>query len=103
MMASELEVGGQARIIVPTAFRDDYLDGLRLLSRQNRPEVLIKAMWYAHDFTAGVDFTDYTQMKAPLTEANAFEEPTSSNRLRVLGRAPAPGAAPWRTDTDHPG
>ncbi|MFT3873254.1 MAG: Fic family protein [Nocardioides sp.] len=96
MMASELEAGGQARIIVPTVFRDDYLDGLRLLSRQSRPDVLVKAMRYAHDFTASIDFSDYVRMKEQLTEANAFEEPTSPNRLRVFGRTTEPNPAPWR-------
>lgn len=98
MMASELEAGKQARIIVPTVFRDDYLDGLRGLSRRNEPGVFIKAMRYAHDFTASVDYSDYAQMKAQLHEANAFEEPNSANRLRILGRrSTSPAPAPWRS------
>jgi Fic family protein len=44
MMNAELIAGAQARIIVPTVFRDDYLDGLRMLSRQDRPGVLIQAL-----------------------------------------------------------
>ncbi|MGH3347418.1 MAG: Fic family protein [Nocardioides sp.] len=98
MMAAELEAGNQARIIVPTVFRDDYLDGLRMLSRQNDPTVFIKAMRYTHDFTASVDYSEYAAMKAQLVEANAFEEPGSANRLKILGRetaTPAPNA-PWR-------
>jgi hypothetical protein len=67
-------------------FRDDYLDGLRGLSRRNDPSVYIKAMRYAHSFTASVDFSDYDAAKAQLEEANAFEEPDSPNRLRTLER-----------------
>ncbi len=34
MMNAELVGGGQSRIIIPTVFRDDYLGGLRQLTRQ---------------------------------------------------------------------
>lgn len=97
MMASELEAGGQARIIVPTVFRDDYLDGLRMLSRQDDPTVFIKAMRYAQDFTASVDYSDYVTMKSQLEEANAFNEPQSADRLKILGRVrEGEPVAPWR-------
>ena len=96
MMTSELEVGAQSRIIIPTVFRDDYVDGLRLLSRKDQPGVFIRAMRYAHDFTASVDYSAYAPMKKQLEEANAFEEPNSPNRLRVLRRGTSGEAAPWR-------
>lgn len=95
-MSAELYAGGQSRIIIPTVFRDDYLDGLRELSRRDRPEVYIKAMRYAQDFTASLDFSDYLSMKAQLQETYAFEEPNSPNRLRLLGRRQTSPAAPWR-------
>jgi Fic family protein len=105
MMNAELHAGGQSRIIIPTVFRQDYLDGLRLLSRQDDPSVFIKAMRYAHDFTESIDFTDYTdytdytEAKRQLTQANAFEEPDSIRRLQILGRRSLrPGMAPWRAD-----
>lgn len=102
MMASELEAGAQSRIIIPTVFRDDYVDGLRLLSRNDQPGVLIKAMRYAQDFTASIDYSDYATMKAQLQEANAFEEPNSPNRLRVLGRRGASSPAPWSRSGEAP-
>jgi hypothetical protein len=83
MMSAELDSGQQCRIIVPTVFGQDYLDGLRLLSRQGDASVLIKAMRYAHDFTARVDFTDYAEARRQLTESNAFEEPDSTRRLQI--------------------
>lgn len=85
MMTSELVAGGQCRIIVPTVFRQDYLDGLRMLSRQDDPSVFVKAMRYAHDFTASIDFAEYNEAKKQLTDANAFEEPDSARRLRIPG------------------
>jgi hypothetical protein len=98
MMSAELDAGDQKRIIVPTVFRNDYLDGLRMLSRQDEPRVFIKAMRYAHDFTASLDYSNYGTMKSQLEEANAFNEPESGDRLRILGRERPPAApAPWRT------
>lgn len=98
MMAAELDAGGQSRIIVPTVFRNDYLDGLRMLSRRGDPSVFIKAMRYAHDFTASIEYADYATMRSQLEEANAFNEPESPERLRVVGREATPRAAgaPWR-------
>ncbi len=99
-MASELDAGSQSRIIIPTVFRDDYLDGLRLLSRQNQPAAYTKAMRYAHDFTASIDYADFAGMKEQLEAANAFEDPSSPDRLRVLRRSePDPThTAPWRVE-----
>jgi len=85
-MNAELAAAGQSRIIVPTVFRQDYLDGLRLLSRSDQPDVYIKAMRYAHDFTHSVDFYEYEEAKSLLAKANAFDEPDSANRLLVLER-----------------
>lgn len=98
MMNAELTAGGQCRIIIPTVFRQDYLDGLRMMSRRDDPTVSIKAMRYAHDFTAGIDFSEYTEAKRQLVEANAFEDPDSPRRLRILtgGNVVAPTASPWR-------
>ena len=84
MMNAELVAGGQNRIVIPTVFRGDYLDGLRLLTRQDDPSVLIKASRYAHDFTASIDFRDFDEAESQLRVANAFEEPESVRRLKVL-------------------
>jgi hypothetical protein len=85
-MNVELSAEGQSRIIVPVVFRQDYLDGLRRLSRNDDPSVYIKAMRYAHDFTHSVDFDDYEESKRLLEEAHAFDEPDSDQRLKILER-----------------
>ncbi len=86
MMNAELHAGGQCRIIVPTVFRQDYLDGLRLLSRRDDPSVFIKAMRYVHDMTAAVNFSSYIQARDHLTRANAFRDPDSPHRLHIPRR-----------------
>lgn len=90
MMNAELVAGGHSRIIIPTVFRDDYVDALRRLSRQDDPSVLIKALRYGQDYTAQIDFTDRDEAIAYLSETNAFNEPNSPDRLVVPRRLPPP-------------
>jgi hypothetical protein len=81
MMNAELVAGAQIRIIVPTVFRDDYLDGLRMLSRQDQPGVLIKALRYAHDYTFQVPWFTTDAARQALQATHAFNEPNSAERL----------------------
>ena len=82
-MNAELVSGGQSRIIVPTVFRDDYLGGLRQLTRQSDATVLIKALRYAHDYTARIDFSALDGATEVFRATNAFNEPGSSDRLQL--------------------
>ncbi|HEX3815122.1 MAG TPA: Fic family protein [Mycobacteriales bacterium] len=86
MMNVELVAGAQARIIVPTVFRDDYLDGLRVLTRQDRAGVLIKALRYAHNYTAQASWATLDIARLTLGATHAFNEPNSADRL-LLPRA----------------
>ena len=83
MMNAELVARAQSRIIIPTVFRDDYLGGLRLLTRQANASVLIKALRYGHDYTARIDFSTLVQATDALRVTNAFNEPGSENRLQL--------------------
>lgn len=83
MMNAELVSGEQARIIIPTVFRDDYLGGLRLLTRDSDASVLIKVLRFGHDYTARIDFTSLDGATEILYATNAFNEPGSSERLRM--------------------
>ncbi len=82
MMNAEFEAGGETRIIVPTVYRDDYLGALRRLSRNDDPSPLIKALTYAHDVFAEVDFRDLRGAERQLARINAFEEETDRRLLR---------------------
>jgi fido (protein-threonine AMPylation protein) len=83
MMNAELVSGGQSRIIIPTVFRDDYLGGLRLLTRKGDASVLIKSLRFGHDYTARIDFTSLDGATEILYATNAFNEPGSTERLRM--------------------
>ncbi|MDP9115832.1 MAG: Fic family protein [Actinomycetota bacterium] len=85
MMNAELVAGAQGRIIVPTVFRDDYLDGLRMFSRQDRPGVLIRALRYAHDYTSQISWRSVEAARQTLEATHAFNEPNSADRLVLPG------------------
>jgi fido (protein-threonine AMPylation protein) len=116
MMNAELVAGAQARIIVPTVFRDDYLGALRRLTRAEDPSILIKALRYAHDYTAAIDYASLQVAYDQLASTNAFEEPESERRLQLPSRSraparqrlpgtalePRPGEAPRRTQERGP-
>jgi hypothetical protein len=72
MMNAELIAGGQRRIIIPTAYRDDYLGGLRRLTRQDDPRTLIQVLDFAQRFTAAIDFRNLDEAGLALEECGAF-------------------------------
>jgi hypothetical protein len=89
-MNAELIGGGQTRILIPIVYRDDYLTGLRVLTRQGRPEPLIQVLDFAHRYTAAIDFSDYDSALAALRATNALEDPRPDVRLVMPRNAPQP-------------
>jgi hypothetical protein len=81
-MNAELTAANQRRIIIPTAYRDDYLLALRAMTRQSNPTPLIRMLDYAQEFTARIDFRDLQNALAALRNANAFLTP-GEGRLRM--------------------
>ena len=81
MMNAELSHAGEAKIIIPTVFRDDYMLTLRRLTRQGDPEPYIKAMQRIHRFSAMIYGDDRAAMMNFLTASNAFLE-SSEGQLR---------------------
>ncbi len=83
MMNAELVSHGQRRILIPTAFRIDYMEALRRLTRQDDPSVFIRALDRAQDFTWRIDFSDYE---------DRFH---GTNTLSVLGSASSNPSNPY--------
>lgn len=92
MMNAELVAGGQARMIIPTVYRDDYLGALRRLTRNDDPSILIKALRFAHDYTAAVDYSSIRVATEQLSATNAFNDPDGEARLRQPATSRTPGA-----------
>lgn len=90
MMNAELISGGQRRILIPTAYRLDYIGGLRRLSRNDDPHTLIQVLDHAQRFTAAVDFADLDAAQRVLRQCGAFDAGDEA-RLRM---PPPPQASP---------
>ena len=93
MMNCELVSAQQSRIVIPTVYRDDYLGGLRRLTRQDDSSVLIKVLRYGQDYTAQLDFTDRADAIEQLSQTNAFNEPNSDERLALPSWVTPPSSA----------
>lgn len=74
MMNSELVACGHSTIIVPTVFRDDYLNALRALLRRHRPAPIVQALARAQRFSHR-EFSPYPTVLADLQRRNWFREP----------------------------
>lgn len=88
MMNAELVAGGDARIVIPTVYRNNYLAALRALSRTGQPEALVRTLDFAQRWTSAVPWSaDDRSTRAALTDAHAFLDPVeaeeSGHRLRI--------------------
>lgn len=92
VMNAELSVVGSCRIIVPTLFREEYLDCLRLLTRNGESAPMLAAMQKIHQWTAAFDYEDLDQVIAQMTRCNAFERSLIQFKLLTPSSAAAPGA-----------
>ena len=75
MMNAELFRAGEAKIIVPTVYREDYLLSLRKLSRHGDPRAYIKVMETLHRFGQSLYGLTTNNLFSYLTKCNAFKEP----------------------------
>jgi hypothetical protein len=74
MMNAEMVHADQSKIIIPTVFREDYLNGLRRLTRRGDPSVLIKALSRVRLFSANIVGDDFEQTRKYLEQTNAFKD-----------------------------
>jgi hypothetical protein len=82
VMNAELSAVGACRIIVPTLFREEYLDSLRALSRQADAAPFMAAMQKIHRWTAAFNYQDLDDTIAQMAACNAFER--SSVQFKLL-------------------
>jgi Fic/DOC family len=80
MMNAELVATGRSTIIIPTVFRDDYLQALRALTRRHRAAPLVRAMMKAQRFST-LPFAPYPSALADLQRRNWFREPDDARIL----------------------
>ena len=73
-MNAELVASDQSQIIIPTVFREDYLNALRRLTRRGDPSVLIRAISRVREFSANIIGDDFEKSREYLEKCNAFKD-----------------------------
>ncbi len=86
-MNAELVSEGETRILIPSVYREDYLTGLRVLTRQQAPRAFLEVLEFAQRYVSEIDWSDYERAESQLRETNAFEQPQPDYRLRLPSSA----------------
>ena len=83
VMNAELSRAGEARIIIPTLFHEEYVDNQRQLSRQNEPAGLIRALSLMQQWTVAFDYADVNRLIEAVRHTNALERSRAQFRLSM--------------------
>lgn len=74
MMNAELVARDEERIIIPTAYRIDYLGALKAFSHNGHTDPLIRMLDAAQAYTHRIDWSTLDRARAALAATNAFAE-----------------------------
>ena len=83
MMNAELIAAGEQRIIIPTVFRQNYLQSLKALSHNSITDAFIKTLDFAQRYTGMIDWSDITRATDMLQETNAFIDSSEDENARL--------------------
>jgi len=81
VMNAELSLVNACRIIIPTLYREEYMDCLRVLSREGDPAPFVTAMQKIQDWSASFDYEDLDGVIDSMKACNAFEQSLVQYRL----------------------
>jgi hypothetical protein len=94
VMNAELSRAGEARIIIPTLFHEEYVDCQRQLSRQDDPTGFVRAVPLMQAWTVALDYADTDALIAAVTRTNALERSRAQFRLLMRDGEPVGIPAP---------
>jgi len=87
-MNAELSAAGLQRIVIPLSYRDNYLQGLRALSRDGNPAPLIRILDFAQRYAAAIDWRDLRTAEGMLRRTNALVPPWTAEERGIRLRLP---------------
>jgi hypothetical protein len=90
LMNAELSASQLQRIVIPLVYRDNYLQSLRLLSRNGDPAALIRVLDVAQGYSASIPWQDLRVAEQALRDTNAFVTPDEANETGVRLQLPRP-------------
>ncbi len=84
MMNAELSHVGQARIVIPNVFRNEYISGLRRASVGDGDiEALARVLAFAWRWTAAMPWSDRAATEGKLHATNALIDSTEAEQTRI--------------------
>lgn len=81
VMNSELSATGEVRIIVPTLYREQYLDCLREMTRAARTQPYLDAMTHMQRWTAAFSYENLDVTIGLMRRCNAFRRSLNTHKL----------------------
>ena len=81
-MNAELAANEEERIIIPIAYRTDYISALKAISQKGLTEPVIRMLDVAQRYTHSVDWSTLDQARAALNATNAFSD-NENAKLKV--------------------
>jgi Fic/DOC family protein len=88
-MNAELSAAGLQRIVIPLSYRDNYLQGLRALSRDGNPTPFVRILDFAQEYAAAIDWRNLRTAEAMLRRTNALVPPWTAEERGIRLRLPA--------------
>ena len=79
-MNAELSAVGDARVIVPTVWRNEYLRAMRELSRSGRADLYARTLAWAWRWTAAMPWDDRSALQGRLASTHALVDSTDAER-----------------------
>jgi hypothetical protein len=79
-MNAEFAAADQHRIVIPLIVRNDYISGLRRLSREADPQLLVRVLANAWRWSAQVDFSTLETARSWMERTNALVDATDAER-----------------------
>jgi hypothetical protein len=89
LMNAELTAAGLQRIVIPLPYRNEYLQGLRALSRGSRPQALVRVLDYAQEYAAQISWNHLRVAEAELTSTNAFVPQDEAEEMGLRLKLPS--------------
>lgn len=87
-MNAEMSAAGLQRIVIPLSYRDNYLQGLRALSRDGNPAPLVRILDFAQQYAAEIDWRDLRTAEGMLRRTNALVPPWTAEERGIRLRLP---------------
>ena len=87
-MNMQLVAAQECRIVIPTAYRDNYLSGLRAMRHNRLASTLVRVLDFAQRYTSLIQWHSLEDAKKILEETNAFLTSTEAEDRGTLLRLP---------------